>query len=99
MRVKSTGKRRQRGFCSRLNDAEVIVMEIVGEYQGIDTDAGILRYFGQHWRHLFPNLTTRCNFSRQAANLGQVKTLSPWRKSRSSRSKRFRHEGPVPEAL
>jgi hypothetical protein len=73
--VKSTGKLRQRGFASQLDDAEVIAMEIVGEYQGIDTDAGILRYFGQHWRQLFPKLTTRCNFSRQAANLGQVKTM------------------------
>jgi len=35
--VKSTGKLRQRGFASRLNDAEVIATEIVGEHQGIDT--------------------------------------------------------------
>ena len=49
--VSETGKLRQRGFGSQLDDAEVITMEIVGEYQGIDTDAGILRYFGQHWRH------------------------------------------------
>lgn len=69
------GKLRQRGFSSKISDAEVITMEIVGEFQGLDTDAGICRYFGQHWSHLFPNLTTRCNFSRQAANLQKIKTL------------------------
>jgi hypothetical protein len=69
------GKLRSRGFDSQLDDAEVITMEIIGEYQGIDTDAGILRYFGEHWRNLFPKLPTRCNFSRQAANLGRVKAM------------------------
>lgn len=73
--IKQTGKLRQRGFSSELDDAEVITMEIVGEYLGIDTDTGIWEYFRRHWSHFFPSLTARCNFSRQAANLRQVKTL------------------------
>jgi hypothetical protein len=32
---------RQRGVAPALSDSEVITMEIVGEYQGIDTDQGV----------------------------------------------------------
>jgi len=32
--------RRQRGFNPKLSDAEVITMEIVGEFLGYDTDKG-----------------------------------------------------------
>lgn len=40
---------RKRGLASSLTDAEVITMEIVGEFQGIDTDKGIWEYFYRHW--------------------------------------------------
>jgi hypothetical protein len=73
--LKNTGKLRKRGFSSQLDDAEVITMEIAGEFFGIDTDKGIWEYFRRHWLHLFPNISARCNFSRQAANLRQVKTV------------------------
>jgi hypothetical protein len=36
---------RSRGFQPSLSDTEVITMEIVAEFQGIDTDKGIWQYF------------------------------------------------------
>ena len=64
---------RQRGFAPRLSDAEVITMELVGEFQGIDTDQGIWRYFRGHWRAWFPGVGSRSQFAKQAANLWAVK--------------------------
>jgi hypothetical protein len=34
---------RQRGFDPALSDGEVLTMEVVGEYLGIDTDTGLYR--------------------------------------------------------
>jgi hypothetical protein len=48
-------------------------MEIVAEYQGIESDCGIWRYFRQHWQAWFPGLRSRTTFARQAANLWQYK--------------------------
>ena len=62
-------KIRSRGFEPSLTDSEVITMEIVGEFFGIDTDKGILEYFKRHWLHLFPGIKSRTTFLRQAANL------------------------------
>ncbi len=62
-------KLRSRGFPPSLSDSEVITMEIVGEYIGIDTDKGIWEYFRRHWLHFFPDLGCRTTFARQAANL------------------------------
>ena len=45
------------------------------EYQGIDTDKGIWKYFREHWQSWFPNLKSRSSFVRQAANLWQYKEL------------------------
>jgi Transposase DDE domain len=64
---------RRKGFAPSLSDSEVITMEIVAEYQGIDTDQGIWRYFQRHWLDWFPRLTSRSTFVRQAANLWQYK--------------------------
>lgn len=66
-------KLRQRGFEPKLSDAEVLTMEIVGEYVGQETDKGIYQYFKRHWSHWFPDLPDRSNFLRQAANLWAVK--------------------------
>jgi len=66
---------RQRGFAPALSDSEVITMEIVGEYQGIDTDQGVWQYFRRHWLEWFPHLGSRVTFARQAANLWQYKAL------------------------
>ncbi len=54
---------------ARLSDSEIITMEIVGEFQGIDTDKGIWSYFRGHWLNLFPQMKSRSTFVRQAANL------------------------------
>ena len=43
-------------------------MEIVGEFQSIDTDKGIWRYFRNHWHEWFPRLGSRSQFAKQAAN-------------------------------
>jgi len=66
---------RQKGFAPALADSEVITMEIVAEYQGIDTDQAIWRYFRRHWLAWFPGLGSRCAFVRQAANLWQYKQV------------------------
>jgi hypothetical protein len=49
---------RARGFAPRLSDSEVIAMEVVGEFLGVETDAGLYAYFRRHWPHLFPALLT-----------------------------------------
>jgi hypothetical protein len=64
-----------RGFAPQLTPAEVLTMELVGEYRGIDTDKGIWQYFRGHWHSLFPQLASRTSFTRQAANLWQYKHL------------------------
>jgi hypothetical protein len=60
---------RARGFAPGLSDAEVIAMEIIAEYQGIDTDKGIWQYFKHHWRAWFPDLPGWSSFVRHSANL------------------------------
>lgn len=64
---------RQRGFKPKLSDSEVITMEIVAEFQGIDTDKGAWKYFCNHWRDLFPKLGSRSNFAKHSANLWKIK--------------------------
>lgn len=64
---------RKRGFPPKLSDAEVIAMEVVGEFLGIDTDKGIWCYFKSHWLPLFPQLGSRSVFAKQAANLWEIK--------------------------
>lgn len=60
---------RQRGFAPKLADSEVITMEVVGAFLGVDTDVGIWKYLGRHWRLWFPELGSRTTFAQQAANL------------------------------
>ncbi len=70
------GKRiRQRGPSPKLSDSEVLTMEIVGEFLGIDTDKGIYTHFKRHYAGWFPKLSEvhRTTFARQAANLWKVK--------------------------
>jgi len=64
---------RQKGFAPALSDSEVVTMEIVAEYQGIDADQAIWKYFHRHWLAFFPGLKSRTSFVRQAANLWQYK--------------------------
>ena len=66
---------RTRGPRPRLADSEVLTMEVVGEYLGIDTDRGLYAYFRRHYGAWFPALRRvhRTTFARQAANLWAVK--------------------------
>lgn len=65
-----SGKKiRAGGFEPSLSNSEVITMEIVGEFLGIETDKRIWCYFRAHWLDLFPQIKSRITFSRQASNL------------------------------
>ena len=64
---------RHAGFAPELSDAEVMTMEICGEYFKLHTDKDLYDYFAQHYRHFFPKLADRSSFVRHAANLWQFK--------------------------
>lgn len=66
---------RQRGPAPTLADSEVLTMEAVGEFLGLDQDVAIYRYFRREHPDWFPALTGvhRTTFARQAANLWAVK--------------------------
>lgn len=66
---------RRRGPAPTLDDAEVLTMEVVGEFLGLDQDAAIYRYFRREQPSVFPALARihRTTFARQAANLWVVK--------------------------
>ena len=70
------GKRlRKRGPQPRLRDSEVLTIEVVGEFLGIDTESGIFTHFCRHYSDWFPGLRKidRTTFTRQAANLWKMK--------------------------
>lgn len=66
---------RARGPQPTLRDSEVLTMEVVGEFLGIDTESNIFTHFCRHYADWFPGLRqiTRTTFTRQAANLWKVK--------------------------
>jgi hypothetical protein len=66
---------RQRGPAPTLDDAEVLTMEAVGEFLGLDRDTAIYHYFRREHPDVFPALARihRTTFTRQAANLWVVK--------------------------
>jgi Transposase DDE domain len=64
---------RSRGPSTHLTDAEVITMEIVGEFLGRGSDKEIYDYFRTHWLSWFPKIGCRTAFTRQLANLWGVK--------------------------
>ncbi len=72
-----TGGRRlrQRGPAPLLDDAEVVTIEVVGEFLGFDQDKAIFEHFRRHYGAWFPALLRvhRTTFVRQAANLWAVK--------------------------
>ncbi len=71
------GRLRQRGAAPKLADSEVITIEIIGEFWGLDADRNLFRHFQQYHTAEFPALahTSRTSFVRQAANLWRVKHL------------------------
>jgi Transposase DDE domain len=66
---------RQRGPEPAMSDGEVLTMEVVGEFIGLDQDKKIFGYFRRHWWHFFPKLQGihRTTFVRQAAGLYALK--------------------------
>lgn len=66
---------RQRGPQPTLSDSEVLTMEVVGEFLGIDDEVALYRYFRRHWTAWFPHLrvVNRTTYTRQMANLWRVK--------------------------
>ena len=71
----SANSYRTRGFSPKLSDSEVITMEVVGEFLGMDQDKQIWSYFLRHWKSWFPDLGHRSTFVRQAANLWAIKQI------------------------
>jgi hypothetical protein len=68
---------RQRGPHPLLSDSEVLTIEAIGEYLGLDQDKAMFAYFRRHFAHFFPALRRihRTTFVRQAANLWRVKEM------------------------
>ena len=66
---------RQRSPSPEISDSEVLTIEIVGEFLGIDTDKDIHLFFRRHYAEWFPALgmVHHTTFARQAANLWKVK--------------------------
>ena len=69
------GRLRRRGPEPVLADSEVLTIEAVGEFLGLDTDLALHAYFRRHFAHFFPGLRAvhRTTLARQAANLWLVK--------------------------
>ena len=70
------GKRlRKRGPLPTLRDSEVLTIEVIGEFLGIDTETGIFTHFRRYYSDWFPGLRhiNRTTFTRQAANLWKIK--------------------------
>jgi len=77
---------RRRGPSPKLSDAEVLAIEIVGEFLGMDTYEAIFRYFREHYGEWFPALREvhrTTSFARQSANPWKVKE-SNWQELLSS---------------
>jgi len=73
--IKAPGRLRERGPAPTLFDPEVLTIEVVGEFLGLDEDTELFAYFRRRYAHFFPNLRSvhRTTLSRQAANLWKVK--------------------------
>jgi len=74
-KIENSYKFRSKGFPPKLTDAEVITIEICGEFFKLHEDTEIYHYFKRHYLDYFPNLPDRTTFVRQSANLGQAKLL------------------------
>jgi hypothetical protein len=72
-KLRAVSRVRHVGFTPELSDAEVITMDICGEYFKLQTDKDLFDSFAHHYRHFFPLLSARSLFVRQAAHLWQFK--------------------------
>jgi hypothetical protein len=61
---------RAHGPHAYLADPEVLTMEVIGSWLGLEQDKALFDYFRRHWTSLFPALRhlPRTTFVRQAAN-------------------------------
>lgn len=66
---------RKRGPQSTLRESEVLTIEVVGEFLGLDTESNIFAHLCRYYSDWFPGLRqiTRTTFTRQTANLWKVK--------------------------
>lgn len=66
---------RERGSMPTVCDSEVLCMEVVGAYLGLEQDQAIYEHFVRHYSHFFPTLPQvhRTTFTRQATNLSHFK--------------------------
>jgi len=80
-RIAELGPLRARGPTPTLCDSEVLTIEVVGEFLGLDEDTELFAYFRRHYAHFFPNVLRvhRTTFTRQAANLWKAKGMCPVR--------------------
>jgi len=62
-------KLRKRGPAPKLDDAEVITMQLIAESLKISEDIEIWRFFKNSYLHYFPNIGSRSSFCKQMANL------------------------------
>src|SRR6476620_9724730 len=71
------GALRSRGPDPLLKDSEVIAIELVGEFLGVDRAARHFWFFRHYHQAEFPSLAqvSRTTFARQAANLFKLKQL------------------------
>ena len=74
-RIADLGRLRGRGPAPTLCDSEVLTIEVVGEFLGLDENTELVAYFRRHYAHFFPNVlwAHRTTFARQAANLWRAK--------------------------
>ena len=63
---------RSRGPAPTLADSEVLTLEAVGEFLGLDRDTAIYAYFRRHYGAFFPALRRvhRTTFARQGPTSG-----------------------------
>jgi len=64
---------RTRGYEPALGDVEVLTIEIFGEWQGMEGDKAVWRYFRNHWHAWFPALGSYTNFTKHCSNLRWIK--------------------------
>ena len=67
------GLPRRAGFPPALSDSECLTVELVGQYLGYTSQKQLYEQMHDRWSTWFPALKDRVAFTRQCANLWQVK--------------------------
>ena len=68
------GLPRRAGFPPALSDSECLTVELVGQYLGYTSQKHLYEQMHDRWSGWFPALRDRSGFTRQCANLWQVKS-------------------------